>query len=149
MRYISTRGQAPVLEFEDVLLAGLARDGGLYVPEDWPQLSADDLRGLSGAPYTEFAFRVMQPFVGGAIADDDLRRIIAESIPLDAAGLLSDAHHCRRGQLRYSIRGRPPPDPQQHELGPGQVRGLCARLHRYQRADLSPFLVVGRVIALR
>ena len=77
------------------------------------------------------------------------RRIIAESIPLDAAGLLSDAHHCRRGQLRYSIRGRPPPDPQQHELGPGQVRGLCARLHRYQRADLSPFLVVGRVIALR
>ena len=79
MRYISTRGQAPALDFEGVLLAGLAADGGLYVPESWPALSVDDLRALRGLDYVETAFRVTWPFVEGAIAADDYRRILAES----------------------------------------------------------------------
>ncbi len=51
MRYISTRGEAPVLNFPDALLAGLARDGGLYVPETWPTLSPEAIGALSGQPY--------------------------------------------------------------------------------------------------
>ncbi len=65
MRYVSTRGQAPDLAFGDVLLAGLARDGGLYVPDAWPQLSHDDLRALAGLPYAEAAARILQPFMDG------------------------------------------------------------------------------------
>jgi len=67
MRYISTRGQAPVRDFAGVLLAGLAEDGGLYVPETWPRLSPGDLRGLRGLPYHELAARVLTPFVGGCM----------------------------------------------------------------------------------
>jgi threonine synthase len=67
MRYISTRGQAPVRDFAGVLLAGLAEDGGLYVPEAWPRLSSADLRGLRGLPYHELAARVLAPFVGASI----------------------------------------------------------------------------------
>ena len=67
MRYVSTRGAAPVRDFAGVLLAGLAEDGGLYVPETWPHLSAADLRALRGLPYAEVAARVLQPFVGGSI----------------------------------------------------------------------------------
>jgi len=67
MRYISTRGQAPVRDFAGVLLAGLAEDGGLYVPEAWPRLTPGDLRGLRGLPYHELAARVLMPFVGGCI----------------------------------------------------------------------------------
>ncbi len=63
MRYISTRGSAPVLGFNEILLTGLARDGGLYVPEAWPKFTADDIRGLKGLGYAEAALRVMLPFV--------------------------------------------------------------------------------------
>jgi threonine synthase len=76
VRYISTRGAAPALGFTDVLLAGLARDGGLYVPESWPKLTADEIRTLRGLRYEEIAFRIMQPFVGGEIADADLKAMI-------------------------------------------------------------------------
>ncbi|MFP3442907.1 threonine synthase, partial [Pantoea sp. SIMBA_133] len=69
MRYISTRGQAPALSFEEVVLTGMAADGGLYVPEDFPHLSADDLADMAGLSYAEIAFRVMKPFVGGEIDD--------------------------------------------------------------------------------
>ena len=79
MRYVSTRGQAPVLGFEDVLLAGLARDGGLYVPEVWPALSAVEIRGLSGKSYAETATKVLVPYVGGALGDDDLRQLLTEA----------------------------------------------------------------------
>ena len=79
MRYVSTRGSAPILEFEDAVLAGLARDGGLYVPEDWPVLSAELLRDLRGKPYTEVAYQVMAPFVGDAIGESEFRAMIAES----------------------------------------------------------------------
>jgi threonine synthase len=72
LRYISTRGQAPVLGFEDVLLAGLARDGGLYVPEAWPSLSPVEIRGLSGRPYAEAAAKVLAPYAGAALPLGDL-----------------------------------------------------------------------------
>src|SRR5260221_6659870 len=65
-RYISTRGEAPTLGFCDVMLTGLARDGGLYVPETWPQLSAETIAGFFGRPYWEVAVDVIRPFVGGA-----------------------------------------------------------------------------------
>ncbi len=79
MRYISTRGQAPSLAFDDVLLAGLARDGGLYVPEAWPQFSPAEWRTLRDRPYAEIAAAVLRPFVGGTIADNDLKRLAAET----------------------------------------------------------------------
>lgn len=79
MKYVSTRGEAPVLAFDDVLLAGLAEDGGLYVPQEWPRFSADDLTTMAGMSYAEIAFQVIRPFVGGTIADADLAAMIDES----------------------------------------------------------------------
>ena len=79
MRYVSTRGEAPVLEFEDVLLTGLATDGGLYVPESWPTLSPDEIRALRGLSYAELATRIMQPFVGAAFAPDELAELMADA----------------------------------------------------------------------
>jgi threonine synthase len=67
MRYVSTRGKAPVRDFAGVLLAGLAEDGGLYVPESWPHFSPADWRAMRGLPYHALAARVIQPFVGDAI----------------------------------------------------------------------------------
>lgn len=72
MKYVSTRGEAPVLSFEDVLLAGLARDGGLYVPETWPQLKRDEIAGFAGQPFHEVATQVLLPFVGNAMTRDEL-----------------------------------------------------------------------------
>jgi len=73
MDYISTRGSAPALDFRGVTLAGLASDGGLYVPRAWPQFSADDIAGLAGLDYAETAVRVMAPFVAGSLTEDELR----------------------------------------------------------------------------
>lgn len=73
---MSTRGQAPVLGFDDALLAGLARDGGLYVPEAWPTLSPAEWRALRGLPYAELAIRVMRPFVEGAMTEDELAPLV-------------------------------------------------------------------------
>ncbi len=67
MRYVSTRGEAPVLSFCDALLAGLARDGGLYVPQEWPTLDAATMAGFAGQPYARVAERVIAPFVGDEI----------------------------------------------------------------------------------
>ncbi len=74
-RYISTRGEAPELGFCDVMLTGLARDGGLYVPQGWPQLSSEIIAGFFGRPYWEVAVDVIRPFVGGEISDADLGRM--------------------------------------------------------------------------
>ena len=79
MRYVSTRGHAPVRDFAGVLLAGLAEDGGLYVPEHWPEFSPADWRALRGKPYAEIAAWVMQPFVAGAIPFETLLRICREA----------------------------------------------------------------------
>ena len=76
MRYISTRGEAPTLDFADVLLTGLARDGGLYLPETWPQL---DLAALKGKTYAEVAAAVMLPFVAGSIPEADFRKLVDEA----------------------------------------------------------------------
>jgi threonine synthase len=79
VKYISTRGNAPVLGFSDALLAGLAADGGLYVPKEWPQFSKKDIRKLRGKSYQEIAEAVVTPFVGGDIEQADLRRMIDEA----------------------------------------------------------------------
>ena len=79
MRYISTRGQAPALSFEEVVLTGLASDGGLYVPEQVPQFSRDELAAMAGLSYAEIAFRVMQPFVNGEIDDDTFRGLVRDA----------------------------------------------------------------------
>ena len=76
MRYVSTRGTAPALDFEGVTLAGLAADGGLYVPESWPVFTATDIADLAGLSYVETAVRVCLPFVGDALTEDDLRAIL-------------------------------------------------------------------------
>jgi threonine synthase len=73
MRYVSTRGQAPVLDFRGATLAGLASDGGLYVPEHWPTLTGDEIAALAGLSYAETAVRIMTPFVGDALGEDELR----------------------------------------------------------------------------
>ena len=76
MRYVSTRGEAPVLSFGEAMLTGLARDGGLYVPETIPTLSADEIASLGGVSYEEAAFRVMRPFVGDTFTDAEFRKAI-------------------------------------------------------------------------
>ncbi len=83
MRYISTRGpmhdRAPTHDFAGVLLAGLAEDGGLYVPDAWPEFSPAEWRALRGLPYPELAARVMAPFTAGAIGYDTLRRLCLDA----------------------------------------------------------------------
>jgi len=79
MRYISTRGAAPALDFVDVMLAGLARDGGLYVPERWPGLDAAAIAGFAGRPYAEVAVAVMRPFIGEALPEPVLARLASEA----------------------------------------------------------------------
>ncbi len=79
MQYVSTRGEAPPLGFVDVTLAGLARDGGLYVPESWPKLSPQDIAGFAGRPYAEVAVEVIRPFVGNTISEVDLSRMAREA----------------------------------------------------------------------
>ncbi len=79
MRYVSTRSQAPVLGFEDTMLTGLARDGGLYVPETVPVMSQADIAALAGLPYEDIAFRVMWPFVADAFTEDDFAAMIARA----------------------------------------------------------------------
>ncbi|MEW9616280.1 threonine synthase [Shinella sp. S4-D37] len=79
MDYVSTRGEAPSLGFSDALLAGLARDGGLYVPREWPTFSKKEIRALRGKSYQEIAFTVLSPFVKGDIPSDTFRAMIDEA----------------------------------------------------------------------
>ena len=79
MKYISTRGQAPALNFEEVLLAGLASDGGLYVPEELPKFSQEEIASWAGLSYAELAYKVIKPFVDDCVADDDLKQMIDET----------------------------------------------------------------------
>ncbi|MDM7255167.1 MAG: threonine synthase [Paracoccus sp. (in: a-proteobacteria)] len=76
MRYISTRGQAPVLTFDQAMLTGLARDGGLYLPETIPTMRPEQIAALEGLSYEEAALRIMRPFLGESFSDDDLRGAI-------------------------------------------------------------------------
>ncbi len=79
MEYISTRGSAPALGFADILLAGLAADGGLYVPKSWPSFDQGEILSWAGLSYPELALAIMRPFVDGAIADDELGAILEDS----------------------------------------------------------------------
>ncbi|NCP23555.1 MAG: threonine synthase [Erythrobacter sp.] len=79
MRYISTRGTAPTLDFAEVTLAGLASDGGLYVPEHWPQFTSAEIAAMRGLPYAELAARVMQPFVGECLTPARLRELCEQA----------------------------------------------------------------------
>ena len=72
MKYVSTRGAAPSLDFEGVTLAGLASDGGLYLPAEWPQFSEAEIADMAGLPYAELAVRIMWPFVEGSITREEL-----------------------------------------------------------------------------
>lgn len=76
LRYVSTRGTAPALGFEDVMLAGLARDGGLYLPDVWPRFTPADIQAMSGLSYAQTACRVMEPFVGSDIAREEFAEIV-------------------------------------------------------------------------
>ncbi|MBD8678144.1 threonine synthase [Sphingomonas sp. CFBP 13720] len=75
MRYHSTRGSAPDLDFAGATLAGLASDGGLYVPAEWPTMTRDQIAALAGLDYAETAVRVMLPFVGDSLSEDELRTL--------------------------------------------------------------------------
>ena len=79
MRYISTRGTAPILNFEEAMLTGLARDGGLYVPETIPQLDPAQIKAMAGQSYEEVAFTVMRPFIGDTFTDAEFRDLIAKA----------------------------------------------------------------------
>lgn len=79
MKYISTRGEAPVLGFSDALLAGLARDGGLYLPQEYPQFTADQIRDLRGKSYVDIALAVLTPFVNGEIPQADFEHMVREA----------------------------------------------------------------------
>ena len=79
MLHVSTRGEAAPLSFSDALLAGLARDGGLYVPQTWPQIGHSEIAALAGRPYAEAAKRVLRPLIDGDVAGPDLDRMIDAS----------------------------------------------------------------------
>ena len=76
VRYVSTRGGVPGCGFEAALFAGLAGDGGLYLPDAWPRIERDEPEALQGAPYQAVAARVLRPFVGDDLGEDELRRLI-------------------------------------------------------------------------
>ena len=107
MRYISTRGAAPILGFGDAMMTGLARDGGLYVPEVVPVLSRDEIAGMAGLSYEEIAFRVMWPFLEGTFGADEFRGLIAKAYagfghaaraPLVQLGPTISCWNCSTGQ---------------------------------------------------
>lgn len=79
VQYISTRGEAPKLGFEDVLLAGLARDGGLYLPESWPKLAPEVIQSFAGKPFADVAVEVIHPFTGGALSRAELQAMADEA----------------------------------------------------------------------
>src|SRR5688572_27373306 len=79
MQYISTRGVAQALNFEEVTLAGLASDGGLYLPETWPVLTPDQIRALAGLSYVDTAVAIMAPFVAGSLDEEELRALCTQA----------------------------------------------------------------------
>ncbi len=79
MRYISTRGTAPDLSFEEAMLTGLARDGGLYVPAEIPTLTTAQIAAMEGQSYEDVAFTVMRPFIGDTFTDEEFRELIAKA----------------------------------------------------------------------
>ncbi len=79
MMYISTRGNSPKVNFEDALLAGLAPDGGLYMPENWPKFTAEEISALAGLPFADVALHVLHPFIGGTFSKTELHDMCTEA----------------------------------------------------------------------
>ena len=79
MKYISTRGVAPELDFDDVLITGLARDGGLYLPKEWPKFSKNELESMRGLSYADLSIQVMKPFIGNSISSDDFDTLVRDT----------------------------------------------------------------------
>ena len=127
MDYVSTRGAAPILDFEQVTLAGLAADGGLYVPAHWPAFTREDIAAMRGLSYVETAVRVMTPFVGDALDEAALRDLCQQAygrfshaavtplVQLDARNWLLELFHgptlafkgCRAAIARPAVRTIP------------------------------------------
>src|SRR5580704_15728284 len=105
MKHVSTRGEAPPLGFAEAMLAGLARDGGLYVPESWPQIAPKTIASFAGRPYAEVATEVIRCFTGDAIGEADLARMVQEAygtfrhpavaplVQIGAATYMLELHH--------------------------------------------------------
>ena len=98
MKYISTRGKASALDFENVLLAGLAPDGGLYVPQEYPHFSTDEIRKMQALSYPELAAKVMAPFTAGCLTESELKDIAA-----DAYGKFTHAAVAPLKQIRENL----------------------------------------------
>jgi threonine synthase len=79
MDYISTRGSASALDFEGATLAGLAPDGGLYVPSEWPRFTPAEIAAMRALPYPELAARVMQPFAGESLSPGRLLELCEQA----------------------------------------------------------------------
>jgi len=79
LKYISTRGVAPELDFDDVLITGLARDGGLYLPKEWPKFSKNELESMRGLSYADLSIQVMKPFIGNSISSDDFDTLVRDT----------------------------------------------------------------------
>jgi len=79
LKFISTRGEAPALSFEGALLAALAPDGGLFMPEAWPQLAPDEIASLAGLDYADAAYRIMRPFLEGDPCQGDLEAVLSDA----------------------------------------------------------------------
>jgi threonine synthase len=79
LKYVSTRGEAPALHFEGALLAGLARDGGLYMPEAWPRLDASEIAALEGLDYAQAAYRIMRPYLADDPSLADLEAVLEDA----------------------------------------------------------------------
>ena len=82
LKYVSTRGQAPILPFDKILLTGLARDGGLYLPETWPRFSKADLKLMKDLSYSDLAIQIMPPFIGNTINHNDFSSIVKDTYRL-------------------------------------------------------------------
>ena len=79
MLYVSTRGQAPALQFEEAVLEGLANDGGLYLPKHCPKISLNEIMKLGGLNYVDLSFYIMRKFIGSGLSDDNLYEVINRS----------------------------------------------------------------------
>jgi threonine synthase len=105
MQHVSTRGEAPPLGFAEAMLAGLARDGGLYVPESWPRLEPKTIAGFAGRPYAEVAFEIIRCFADNAIGEPELARMVRDAygtfrhpavaplVQLNANTFMLELHH--------------------------------------------------------
>ena len=136
MDYVSTRGIAPALGFSDVLLAGLARDGGLYVPGNGRGCLPRRSPGLAGLPYAAAAVEVMRPFIGDDIAEGDLRRMADEAYATFRDPAVAPLRELRPGALRARTLPRPDARIQgRRPAAPGAADGPCAPPARAARDD--------------